>query len=231
MERSRRPARTGRCVYRQVRSPNRDSQLPLSCKWPPRQPFPRRRVEGPGPCTALRSARPSSLLRPRVRVPAWWRRRRVGRWAAPPASALGPSLPRSLLLSVLWAVLADHHRGPWAACPLHAVLPGSGSATRDCLGWGCRGTPSPGPPDRDPAWLAAFGVSLRPRTEKCAVGPEFGIFASRSIMSDMFLRGLRAPHPPQPHPADVGYSRLPASLWLRPRGPPVGGDRWHPLVS
>lgn len=119
----------------------------------------------------------------------------------PPEGALGPSL----LLSPLWAALADHHRGPRAARPLHAVLPGSDSAARDCLGWGCRETPSPGPADRDQAWPFAFEVSLRPRAEKSTVGPGLGIRASGSMsMSDMFLRGLHSAPPPAPSVAAPG---------------------------
>lgn len=166
----------------------------------PSTAIPQRQSERSGTLHCVVGPGPPACSAPGSRSPPGGVGRRVGRWAAPPAGALDPSLQ----LSEPWAVLADHHRGPQAARPLHALLPGSDSADRDCLGWGCRGTPSPGPPDRDPAWPSAFGVSLRPRAEKCTVGPGLCIRASRSIMSDMFPRGLWGPAPSTAAPGRCG---------------------------
>lgn len=102
-------------------------------------------------CQALQPAPPRG---PGPRPVAQGAGRRVGRWAAPPTGALGPSHE----LSALRPALANPHRSSRAALPLHAALPGSGSSAHDCLGWGVSRNPQP------------RAAGQRPSATRCLLG-------------------------------------------------------------
>lgn len=146
------------------------------------------------------SARPSSLLRPRVPVPAWWRRAQGGQVGG--ASCGRPrSLPPAL--------------GALGLCWLSTTkVPGLRALSTPCYRLLLRGPRLPGvgvsrnPQPRASGQRPSVALCLRGESAssrlKCMVGPGLGIRASRSIVSDMFPRGLRSPAPSAAAPGPCG---------------------------
>lgn len=145
--------------------------------------------------------------------------RRVGRWAAPPAGALGPSHE----LSALRPALANPLRSSRAALPLHAALPGSGSSAHDCLGWGVSRNPQPRAAGQRPSATRCLLGESAPLRRGMNCGAPVGFPCFPEYHAESIPEGTPNPAPSATAPGHCGGT--PASRIAR--GPPVGWDRCH----